>query len=326
MILITVLAMSVMATAALAQQNPCNPCGPKKVASATNPCGGMGTKTPAVPAVNPCHAKMGTVFYVADPMNRNTVTFTSRAPLEDIVGTTNQVSGYLVFDPENPKQGGRGELTVPAASLRTGIPLRDEHLASKDWLNARGYPKISFRIDQVKKVKRVKKTDSYQTYELKLAGYLTLHGKSKWIEDIPARITYLPESDMTRMKMPGDLLAGRANFEIALRDFGITGMANVVGSKVSDKISVEISFTASSSMPENAMAANPCNPCGGKKAMAANPCNPCGGKKAMAANPCNPCGGKVKVSNPCGGKATMNPCASKATNPCNPCSGKKKTS
>ena len=75
-----------------------------------------------------------------------------------------------------------------------------------------------------------------------------------------------------RNRLPGDLLAGRAKFEVALADYGVKGMKGVVGAKVSETISVKLSFTASSHTPEMAM--NPCNPCGGKKKM--NPCNPCG--------------------------------------------------
>ena len=99
--------------------------------------------------------------------------------------------------------------------------------------------------------------------------------------------------------MPGDLLAARASFEVSLADFGIAGPKgmDLVGSKVGETIQIDVSVMGST--VSASMAANPCNPCGGKAAM--NPCNPCGGKAAM--NPCNPCGGKA------------------AKNPCNPCGG-----
>ena len=284
-ILIALLVLSLMtASATWAQENPCNPCGPKKAANPCNPCGGKATVMAAMPAVNPCHAKHGTVFYIADPMGRNTISFTSQAPLEDIIGTTNQIAGYVVFDPKNPINGGRGQFNVSTASLKTGIPLRDEHLQGKDWLDAKKYPSISLGIESVKDVKVVKETASYKTYELEIEGSFSLHGKSKRIK-VPARMTYLPESEQTRQKMPGDLLAGRASFDVALTEFGIKGFEGVVGSKVSEMINVDVSFMASNKKPA---AENPCNPCGGK---AKNPCNPCGGK---AKNPCNPCGGKKK--------------------------------
>jgi len=256
---------TLLATPAFGQSNPCNPCDGKA-------------------AVNPCFAKMGTVFYVDDPMARNTVTFTSEAPLEDIVGTTAQIKGYLVFDPAKPDKGGRGELMVPVKSLNTGIPLRDEHLQSGGWLNADTHPHIKLTITDVSGVKGVKSSSGSQSYDVKLTGELSLAGKSKNIS-IPGRISYLQESDMTRSRQPGNLLAARASFEIRLADFGVTGPPgmDVIGSKVGETITVDVSVVGTSAAPM--MAGNPCNPCGGK---AGNPCNPCGGK---ATNPCNPCGG-----------------------------------
>ena len=285
---------------AFAQSNPCNPDGKM--------------------AVNACYAKMGTVFHIDDPMGRNAVTFKSEAPLEDIVGTTSQISGYLVFNPEEPKKGGRGELVVSTASLNTGIPLRDEHLQSADWLNAGAHPTLKLDITNVSKVKKVKSSEGAQTYDVRLTTALTLAGKTVRME-IPGRITHLKESDKTRSRMPGDLLAARASFDVKLSDFDISGPAgmDLVGNKVGETISIDVSLMSTTAKPM--MAENPCNPCGGK---ASNPCNPCGDK--AAANPCNPCGGKAAAAsnpcNPCGGKAVANPCNPCGGNPCNPCGGK----
>ncbi len=258
---------------AFGQANPCNPCGGKKAA---NPCNPSATKSLKEPALNPCHAKHGQVFYATDPMGRNNVTFNSEAPLEDITGTTNEIHGYLVFDPRNPRNGLRGNMVVPVADLTTGIPLRDEHMRSADWLNADTYPTITFLIERTDGVREVRRTDLAATYDVTLVGTFELRGQSREIT-VPARLTYLRESEQTKQKLPGDLLGVRANFQVPLRDYGITGgsMGQVGGSKLSDTIGVEVSLFASSTKPE--LAGNPCNPCGGKKP--ANPCNPCGGKK-----------------------------------------------
>lgn len=238
-------------------QNPCNPCAKKsaqnpcakkQAQNPCNPCGKMAGKAASV-AVNPCHAKMGSVFYVADPMNRNTVTFKSQAPLEDIVGTTNEITGYVVFDPNQPNKGGKGTLRVPVASLKTGIPLRDEHLQSPDWLNAAQYKEIVFEITDVKKIKEAKSSAGAKTFDLTLVGNLTVHGKTARVE-APARITYLPESAMTKMKMPGNLLAGRTSFAVKLSDFDVKGMQGVVGSRVSETIQIDVSFTGSTAAPQ----------------------------------------------------------------------------
>lgn len=199
--------------------------------------------SPVLAQSNPYGDKEGMLFKVEDPTMRNTVTFTSTAPLEDIVGRSNEITGYLVFDPMNPMKGGHGELTVPVASLNTGIPLRDEHLRSTGWLNAEEYPEIKLAITSVKKVKEVKSTKDAMTYDITIIGDFSLHGKTKQIE-FPGRITYLKESEATQKRLPGDLLAARADFDIKLKDYGITGPAgmDLIGSKVGETISVEVSL------------------------------------------------------------------------------------
>ena len=270
------LALTLTASAGYAQSNPC---GGKKAANPCNPCGGKAVVAKATAiAVNPCHAKHGKVFYAADPMGRNTVTFTSKAPLEDIIGTSNSISGYLTFDSQSPYAGVRGSFTVPVGSLDTGIPLRDEHLHSDMWLDAKSQPNITFKIEGTRNVRSVKTSEAFQTYDMTLVGSFSLHRKTRRIE-APARVTFLKESEQTKKKMPGDLLAVCASFNVPLKDFGITGPAgmNLVGSKVSDSIAVDVSLFASSQTQK--VAGNPCNPCGGK---ASNPCNPCGGKGASS--------------------------------------------
>jgi polyisoprenoid-binding protein YceI len=274
--LVGVLALS--ATAVMAQSNPCNPCGPDmkaedpcnpcgkgmKAANACNPCGkGMATSTALMPAVNPCYAKAGTVFYIDDPMSRNQVSFTSEAPLEDITGLTNVIAGYVVFNATDEKHALMGQINVATASLDTGIPLRDEHLQGAAWLNAEANPLISFEVTKAKDVKVLTQKDGATTYEMTVEGEITLNGKTKKVQ-VPARVTHLMESEQTKARLPGDLLAVRASFPVKLRDFGIKGFDGVVGQKVNDTIAVDVRFVATNAHKENA-AANPCNPCGSRK-------------------------------------------------------------
>ena len=192
----------------------------------------------------------GYKFYVDDPMNRNTVTFKSEAPLEDIVGTSNKITGFIIFDPDNPQKGGTAELSVPISSLNTGIPLRDEHLHSPDWLNAEKYQNITLKIDEVKDAKLIKEMDNSRTFELTVSGKFNLNGKSGQIE-FPARVTFLKENDMTKMKLPGNLLAVRTNFDVALADYKVTGPDNmpIIGAKVSKEIHIDINLIGSTTLP-----------------------------------------------------------------------------
>ena len=275
---ILVLGLVALPAAILAQdaENPCagkgavNPCGEKAAnpcgAKASNPCAG---KKPHL-APDRRQAKHGTVFAIDDSKGRDSVSFSSSAPLEDIVGTTSEIHGYLIFDPKNPKNGVRGDLRVSVASLNTGIPLRDEHLRGPSWLDAEKFPEIRYRIDGTNGVKLLKEGDGFRTFEMKLSGIMTLHGQSRRLY-ATARVTYLPESERTRTRLPGDLLAGRAKFKVPLKHFGIKGFEGVVGSKVSEEIEISVGIMGSSRKAAAEPAMNPCaktaaNPCAGKAA------------------------------------------------------------
>jgi len=192
------------------------------------------------------------MFYVNDPAGRNAVVFKSEAPLEDIVGTTGNISGYMAFDPTNPNAGGSGKFTVPVASLDSGIPLRDEHIQGEAWLNAAAYPMIVLSIDELKDITEVKKTDEAQTYDVVAVGTFTLHGVTNDVE-VPGRITFLKESEATSKRLPGHILAARSEFTVALEDYGITGAPGIVGSKVGETIDIEVSIMGSTGSEEPAM-------------------------------------------------------------------------
>lgn len=188
----------------------------------------------------------GMTFNVNDPVGRNSVTFTSTAPLEDIVGTTSDITGYMVFDPANPDKGGHGEFQVSVASINTGVPNRNEHMKGETWLDAQKYPYIKLKINDVKEIKKTKETESSITYDLVANGEITIKGKTRSIE-VPGRITYLQESEATQKRLPGNLLAARASFDIRLADFGIPGekAMSLIGSKVGENITVDVRIMGS---------------------------------------------------------------------------------
>ena len=273
LVLGAVVALAAAPELAFAQsKNPCNPC---------NPCGGKADekadekddgKDDGLVAVNPCHAKAGTVFHVGDAKGRDSISFTSDAILESFVGTTTKISGYIVFDPSDPSKGGKGMFMVPVKTFQTGIPLRDRHLGSEAWLDAAKNPYIKYEISGAGDVKEDSSKGGAKTYDLILLGTFTLHGKSKTL-DVPARISYMKEGPKTQAYAAGDLLAARANFSIDLADFGITGPPgmDLVGPKVAANVSVQVRFTATTTKPGAASRR-------GGKGKPENPCNPCGGK------------------------------------------------
>ena len=237
-------------------------------------------------------------FGVSD--QRSNVTFESRTDFETILGSTNKLRGKVKVDFD--RRVGKVSLQVPVASLRTGIEMRDEHLSSPMWLDAKKYPFIAFRSTSV----TPDKGDRWL-----VRGKFTLHGITKSVAAY-ADVRRIPQRLAKKAGLEsGKWIKVKTYFSVQLSDFGVE-IPKMAAAKVSDVWKVRVTAFATTEPP--LLAQNP-RRTGGKAAVnPCDPCNPCGGKQA-AANPCNPC-------NPCGGKQATNPC-----NPCNPCGkGTKKAS
>ena len=171
-------------------------------------------------------------FTFFDQYGKNQVTFFSKTPLEDITGTASGINGGVDFD-VNDFSTLKGKITVDVSSMKTGIDLRDEHLYSDGWLDAEQYPEITFEIKDVKNV--TSSADNRLTGTL--SGAFTMKGVTKDVE-AEFDVTYLDESEQTKMRAPGDLLGVRASFNVKLSDYGVEHM--VVGSKVAEDIEVSV--------------------------------------------------------------------------------------
>jgi len=88
------------------------------------------------------------------------------------------------------------------------------------------------------------------TYDVVASCSLSVHGIERAVS-LSARATHLRESEMTRKILPGDWLAVRTDFMLALADFGISGPArtDIVGSRVSDSVFVEVSILSATATP-----------------------------------------------------------------------------
>ncbi|WP_295006344.1 YceI family protein [uncultured Dechloromonas sp.] len=62
-------------------------------------------------------------------------------------GQFNRSSGSIEFDPE--QRNGRIDIRIDAASLDTGLPLRDDVLRGEEWFNTKAYPDILFRSEKL---------------------------------------------------------------------------------------------------------------------------------------------------------------------------------
>ena len=178
------------------------------------------------------------VFNFNDTQERNQSTFYSEARYENITGLTNEVWGKVSLDTKDIKTTLRGEVSISASSIKTGIEKRDEHLRSVSWLNSEKYPIIGFKIKEIERVDFVEDN----LLKIVLLGEFTLHGKTNLVY-ANATMKYLVETETTKTIMPGDLISIVAKFDIKLSDFGITN--SLIGNRVSDKIQITANLVGS---------------------------------------------------------------------------------
>ncbi len=200
-------------------------------------------KTLVVP---PEQQRKGRVYYSIPGRDRQ-VYVESDAPLEKIRGQSNAVIGYAVLSPNNPGEVVAGEWHLPVRSIRTGIELRDEHMAGKAWLDADAYPDVIVQIRETKDLKTVKQTPAFNTYSATLVGDLTLHGVTRTVSVPGSTIIVMKASPATTKVAKGDLLAIRTKFSVTLADHGVSHP--VIGKKVAGTVDLNVSLFLSSIPP-----------------------------------------------------------------------------
>jgi len=174
-------------------------------------------------------------FDFKDPKGLNNAGFKLDAPLESINGTASDVTGTVMFDPENPGAT-KGKIVVAANTLTLPNAMQQGHMRGPQWMDAAKYPEISF---EAKELKNAKTAGNVTTADA--VGTFTCKGVSKDMT-IPVSLTYLKDKLGERMKgMPnaqqGDLLVVRSNFSIKRTDF------NINPGQYNDKVSEEIQLT-----------------------------------------------------------------------------------
>lgn len=166
-----------------------------------------------------------------DAVGKNQFSWMSDAPLEKIRGTAGGVSGTITMDPKNLSTL-RGTISAQVNTMKSGNSTRDGHLMSSNWLDASKYPTITFVITSVSNIRT-----SGNSATGTVTGNFSLHGVTKRLS-FPFNIKYVDESAQTRSRAPGDLVMFNAQFDIALKDFNVSGARGMVGSRVGETISV----------------------------------------------------------------------------------------
>lgn len=201
----------------------------------------------------------GSVVYHTITGRDAQVVFTSEAPLERIVGKSNMVAGYAVPGPkDNPAALVSAKWVLPVKSMATGIPLRDEHLAGKEWLDAASFPHVEFTLQRVEEIKEVKKGDGFSTWSATLVGEMSMHGVKREIKVPDARLSFFQASDKTKSIAPGDLIFLKCEYTVKMSDYGIKHAD--VPKKVSDEVKISQMLRLSSASVEEIKAFKPAAP------------------------------------------------------------------
>lgn len=187
------------------------------------------------------YAAQERVFLVGD--DRDSVSFTSDAPIELIVGHTNKVRGSVAVPSDLSLASGiKAEFEVDLGSIDTGIPLRNEHMRD-NFLETGKFPKAVFKVAKVSSEDK-KLVDGKKT-EVKGTGVFSLHGVSV-TREIPVSVTYRKRCPAVDTKFPNcDLIQIKSTFPVKLEDFGIK-RPTIVFQKLADTVFVTISVSARS--------------------------------------------------------------------------------
>lgn len=212
------------------------------------------------------------ITYYALPGRAVQATFASTTPIETFTGETDGIIGFAIverpaqlaqtLDAETegnrPERGALvgAEFAVPVASIRTGIEMRDRHLQTAQWLDASSYPYIRFRLaffaDPVDATPDGS-PDGARTFTGEIVGDMTIKGITRPLRIDNARVALLPESEASRRVSPGDLMALRCRYTLALADFGIDNA--IVGRQVAREIEVDQVIYLSTVSPSAQLAA-----------------------------------------------------------------------
>ncbi|EFL28250.1 YceI like family protein [Streptomyces himastatinicus ATCC 53653] len=152
------------------------------------------------------------------------------AMVTTVRGAFTEYESLLYFDGRDPSRS-RAEIVLSSGSVDTGVEQRDAHLMSRDFLDARAYPRISFRSREVELVGQ----DVYR-----MTGDLTMRDATR---PVVLELTYIghvtdPFGD-ERVGFDGTTTINRS-------DWGLTYSAKLAqgGAMVSEKVRLQFDIAA----------------------------------------------------------------------------------
>ncbi len=188
-------------------------------------------------------------FKVDDAWGRDGVQFRATAPMEEIVGTTNEIVGMVRIDPSAVRgPGTHARFDVDLTTIKTGIGMRDGSVRKS--LGADVRPKGTFTLIKVKSASADVLAPN-ATVNIVAEGTFSLHGVTKTIE-VPATLTYIPRGGPFSQMRPGNFVRMTAAFDIKLADYNVDRSGPVLVLQVGETARVTISALASDATPAEA--------------------------------------------------------------------------
>jgi len=154
---------------------------------------------------------------------RSEIDYTGSAPLHDWTGTSRDVAGRFVLDPENADSS-RAVIGAPVASFDSGNDRRDRKM--REVTEADRYPIVRFRATEVRPL-QWGRTDDGKAGRWRATGTLTFHGQTHPV-DAPVMV-----------RVGGDSVRARAQFSISLTRFEVE-RPSLLWASIGDTIRIDV--------------------------------------------------------------------------------------
>jgi polyisoprenoid-binding protein YceI len=166
--------------------------------------------------------------YVFDK-NHSTMGFQVRHLFSKVPGKFDDFEGKIQFDEANP-QNSSVEVAIKAASIDTGVDMRDKDLRSPNFFDVEKFPEITFKSKSVK-----------QTGETtgEVTGDLSMHGVTK---EVVLKVELLGKGAGPQ----GKTLSGwEAKTNVKRSDFGLTWNKIIEGTQmVGEDVDIDLRVEA----------------------------------------------------------------------------------
>ncbi|MDP2359662.1 MAG: YceI family protein [bacterium] len=156
-------------------------------------------------------------FQITIGHSANLVRFHSEATIESFDGTTRQVGGRIMVDPQAPQVAPTAYFQVDLASLDTGMSLRNKHMR-ENHLHTELHPQATFVMSKL--AGPVPAMKAGVATRLMAVGDFTVHGVTL-PRTLPVDVTWHPDGSQTAARKAGPVLHVVCRFEVVLADHGI---------------------------------------------------------------------------------------------------------